>query len=186
MAEQTCAYYLSQVIREYEDTDRDADGDLETTRRSEVIASNERFAPFVVEDESGAVGVRGAGAEVDALEVTNRFERDTGGAGTISLGGLTVNLGGGPRTIGYRYVESVLPIDAPVYVLGAVHADREIGAPAQESEESKFLISYRSEEQLEKKYRRDALFLGLIAVGLFLFGLIFLAVGIGMGVAVHF
>jgi hypothetical protein len=186
MAEQTCAYYLSQVIREYEETDRDADGDLETRRRSEVVASNERFAPFVVEDETGAVGVRGEGAEVDALEVTNRFERDTGGAGSVTLGGLTVNLGGGPRTIGYRYVESVLPIDSPVYVLGAVQEDREIGAPAEEGEKSRFLISYRSEEQLEKKLKRDALWQGLIALGLFLFGLIFLVVGIGMGVAVLF
>ncbi len=187
MAEQTCAYYLSRVIREYEETDRDADGDLETRRRSEVVASNERFAPFVVEDETGAVGVRGEGAEVDALEVTNRFERDTGGAGSVvTLGGLTVNLGGGPRTIGYRYVESVLPVDSPVYVLGALREDREIGAPAEEGEPRKFLISYRSEEQLENKFKRDALVLALIAAGLFLFGLIFLAVGIGVGVGALF
>ena len=98
MAEKTCAYYLSQVVRVYEVTDRDSDGDSRTSRRSEVVASNERFAPFVVEDESGAVGVRGEGAEVDALEVMNRFERETGGAGTITLGGVTVNLGGGART----------------------------------------------------------------------------------------
>jgi hypothetical protein len=97
-----------------------------------------------------------------------------------------VNLGGGPRTIGYRYVENVLPVDSPVYVLGAVQEDREIGAPSEESEESKFLISYRSEEQLEKKYRRDALWLGLIAAGLFLFGLIFLLVGVGAGATVLF
>ena len=183
MAEQTCAYYLSQVIREYEETDRDADGDLKTRRRSEVVASNERVAPFVVEDGSGAVGVRGEGAEVDALEVTNRFERDTGGAGTISLGGMTVNLGGGARTVGYRYVENVLPIDAPVYVLGSVQEDGEIGAPTDEGEKGRFLISYRSEEQLEKKYRRDALLLTLIALGLAVFGLIFLAVGVSVGLA---
>ena len=76
VSEQTCAYYHSRVIREYEDTDRDADGDLQTRRRSEVVASHEQFAPFVVEDESGTVGVRGEGAETDALEVLNRFERD--------------------------------------------------------------------------------------------------------------
>ncbi len=183
MAEQRCAYYLSQVIREYEETDRDADGDLKTRRRSEVVASNERFAPFVVEDESGAVGVRGEGAEVDALEVTNRFERDTGGAGSLTLGGLTVNLGGGPRTIGYRYVERVLPVDSPVYVLGSVQEDGAVGAPTDEGEEGRFLISYRSEEQLEKKYRRDALVLGLIALGLLVFGLVFLAIGVGVGIS---
>ncbi|MGH3147608.1 MAG: E3 ubiquitin ligase family protein [Rubrobacter sp.] len=178
MAAHTCAYNLSQVIREYQDTHRDADGDLETRRRTEVVASNERFAPFAVEDGSGTIGVRGEGAEVDALEVMNRFERDTGGSGSVTLGGLTVNLGAGERTIGYRYVESVLPVDAPVYVLGAVQEDREIGAPPSGSEEERFLISYRSEEQLEKKFRRDALWLGLIALGLFVFGAIFVAVGV--------
>lgn len=85
MADQTCAYYLSQVLREYEVTDRDSDGWSRTRRRSEVVASNERFAPFAVEDESGVVGVRGERAEVDALEVMNRFERDTGGAGSDAL-----------------------------------------------------------------------------------------------------
>ncbi len=184
MTEQTCAYYHSQVIREYEDTDRDTDGDLQTRRRSEVVASNERFAPFVVEDASGAVGVRGEGAEVDALEVMNRFERDTGGDTSITLGGLTLTLGGGERTLGYRYVESVLPVDAPLYVLGVVQEDGEIGAPPAEDEEGRFLISYRSEEQLEKKYRRDALWLGLIALALFVFGAIFVAVGVAAGVGV--
>jgi len=56
-----------------------------------------------------------------------------------------------------------------------VQQDGRIGAPADEG--GRFLISHRSEEQLEKKYRRDALVLGLVAAGLFLFGLIFVAVG---------
>ncbi len=175
MAGQACAYYLSQVIREYLRPDHD-DDDVGSDRRSEVVASNERFAPFAVEDGSGAVGVRGEGAEVDALKVMDRFERDAGGAGSVTLGGHTVHLGWGERTIGYRYVESVLPVDAPVYVLGAVQQDGQIGAPADDG--GRFLISYRSEEQLEKKYGRDALLLGLIAAGLFLFGAIFLAVGV--------
>ncbi len=177
MAGQPCAYYLSQVIREYQETEREADGDLETRRRSEVVASNERFAPFAVEDGSGAIGVRGEGAEVDAVEIMNRFERDTGGAGSVTLGGLTVNLGERERTIGYRHVESVLPVDAPVYVLGIVQEDGQLGAPPPGGEGERFLISYRSEEQLERKFKRDALMLGLIALGLFVFGAIFVAVG---------
>ena len=184
MTEQTCAYYHSQVIREYEDTDRDAEGDMQSGRGSEVVASNERFAPFVVEDESGAAGVRGEGAEVDALEVMNRFEQDTGGSTSIALGGLTVNLGGEERTLGYRYTESVLPVDAPVYVLGVVQEDGKIGAPPAEDKEGRFLISYRSEEQLEKKYKRDALWLGLIALGLFVFGAVFVAISMAASVGV--
>ena len=46
-------YYLSQVIREYNVRDYDSDGHLRTGKRTEVMASNERFAPFAVEDDSG-------------------------------------------------------------------------------------------------------------------------------------
>jgi hypothetical protein len=178
MADQVCAYYLSRVVREYQDMDRDADGDSRIRRRSETVASNERFAPFVVDDGSGTVGVRGEGAEIDALEVMDRFERDTEGSTSITLGGFTVNLDGGERTIGYRYVESILPVDAPVYVLGVMRRDGEIGAPQPEEEGSQFLISYRSEEQLEKKHRKEAFVLSMVALGLFLFGTVFVAVGV--------
>jgi hypothetical protein len=88
-------FYLSQVIREYNVRDYDSDGHLRTRRRTEVMASNERFAPFAVEDNSGVVGIRGEGAEVDALEVVNRFENNTGTEGNFTLGGLTVHLAGG-------------------------------------------------------------------------------------------
>lgn len=180
MAKERCAYYVSRVIREYRETDRDADGDLKSRRRTEVVAESERFAPFAVEDPSGAVAVVGEGAEVDAREVTNRFEKDTGGGSGIEIGGVTIQLGQGERTIGYRYVESILPLDAPVYVLGTALGDGRIGAPAEDAE-GRFLISHRSEEELGKRYRRDALLLGLIAAGLFLFGAVFLAVGLGAG-----
>ena len=47
------------MIRGYRETDKDADGDLKARRRSEVVASEGRFAPFAVVVGSGAVGVRG-------------------------------------------------------------------------------------------------------------------------------
>ena len=179
MAGRECAYYVSRVIREYRETERDADGDLETRRRSEVVAESERFAPFVVEDPSGAVGVDGEGAEVDALEVTNRFEEAAEGQPGLTIGGVAIQLGQGERTIGYRHVESILPVDAPVYVLGTSRADGRVGAP--EDREGRFLISHRSEEELGKGYKKDALVLGLISAALLVFGAVFLAVGLGSG-----
>jgi hypothetical protein len=183
MAGHECAYYLSQVIREYNVRDYDSDGHLRTGKRTEVMASNERFAPFAVEDDSGVVGIRGEGAELDGLEVVNRFENNTGGEGNFTLGGLTVHLGGGRSTIGYRYVEGILPLDAPVYVLGVAREDGHIGAPADEGGEKRFLISHRSEEQLEKKYKRSAFLLGCLAVALFLFGSIFVIIGVVAGIS---
>lgn len=174
MSGMSCAYYSSRVIREYQDTDRDADGDTRTRRRSEVVASSEKFAPFAVEDASGQVSVRGEGADVDAAEVVNRFEKET--SGSVTLGGLTLNPGTGERTLGYRYVESILPVDAPVYVLGSAGGGGIQAFESRDADDS-FLISHRSEEQLEKKYRKDALTLALVALGLLLFGAAFVGVG---------
>jgi hypothetical protein len=169
------------VIREYRETERDADGDLETRRRSAVVSESERFAPFFVEDPSGTVGVRGERAEVDALEVANRFEeREDDGPG-FEIGGVTVQMGEGEQTLGYRHVEHVLPVDAPVYVLGTARGDGRIGALEDEGWDRRFLISHRSEGDLSKGYKREAFVLALVAVGLFLFGVVFLAGGLGAG-----
>jgi len=79
MSEKTCAYYSSTVTREYLRPDYDDDdNDVGSDRRSEVVAQNVQFAPFVVEDDSGAVAVDAEGAEMDARQVVNRFDRNTG------------------------------------------------------------------------------------------------------------
>jgi hypothetical protein len=183
MAGQNCAYHKSEVIREYEVSTHDSDGPSTKRRRSEVMASNERFAPFAVEDDSGAVGIRGEGAEVDGIVVTNRFEPYTGTEGGFEVGGLTVRFGGGPRTLGYRYVESVLPPGTQVYVIGVVGTDGHIGAPGAEEGEKRFLISHRSEEEVGGRFERNAILLGCIAVGLLLFGAVFVTIGAVLGFA---
>lgn len=175
MAEQSCAYYSARIVREYQENDRD--DDVGSNRRSETLSQNERFAPFAVEDSTGSVPVNAEGAEMDAKQVVDRFERDTGGPG-ISLGGVDLRLGGGERTIGYRYTESILPLDAPVYVLGAVQQDGSIGPPPKGDKDSRFLVSYRSEEALGESLGSSARWLTVTAIGLFLFGAAFVAVGV--------
>jgi hypothetical protein len=183
MAGQYCACYKSQVIREYEVSDHDSDGPSTRRRRSEVTASHERFAPFAVEEDSGAVGTRGEGAEVDATEVTNRFEPYTGSEDGFELGGLTVRSGGKPRTLGYRYVESVLSPGTRVHVIGVVGTDGQIGAPGAPEGEKRFLISHRSGEEVGGKFQSNAILLGCIAVGLLLFGAVFVTIGAVLGFA---
>jgi hypothetical protein len=177
MAERSCAYYSSKVIREYMERDYD-DDDGGSDQRSEVIAQNEQFAPFVVEDDSGTAAVNAEGAEVDAKQVVNRFERDTGNEGSFSLGGMTINLGGGDRTIGYRYTESILPIDASVYVLGTVQDGGGIGAPSSGEEGHRFVVSHRSEEALGQSLGKTVLWLGVGGVGALVLGVILLVIGI--------
>ena len=177
MAGERCAYYSSKVIREYMERDYD-DDDVGSDRRSEVVAQNEQFAPFTVEDATGSVAVNAEGAEVDAREVINRFERNTGGDGSsISLGGATIHLGGGERTLGYRYTETILPVDVPVYVLGTVQQGGGIGTPSGD-EGHRFVVSHRSEEALGQSLGKTVLWLGVGAIGAIVVGVILLVIGI--------
>jgi hypothetical protein len=179
MAGETCAYYTSQVTREYLERDHDDDDDVGSDRRSEVVAHNEQLAPFSVEDSTGAVAVDAAGAEMDAKQVMERFERNTGGDGpSISLGGATINLGGGERTLGYRYTERILPVDAPVYVLGTVQEGGGIGAPPTGGAEQRFVVSHRSEEALGQSLGKTVLWLGVGGIASLVVGVVLLAVGI--------
>jgi hypothetical protein len=143
------------------------------------VAHNEQFAPFTVEDSTGSVPVNAEGAEVDARQVVNRFERNAGGNGpSISLGGATIQLGGGERTLGYRYTESILPVDAPVYVLGTVQGGGKIGASPPGDAGQRFVVSHRSEEALGQSLGRTVLWLGVGGVAALVVGLILLVVGI--------
>jgi hypothetical protein len=178
MAGEWCAYYSSKVVREFLERDYDDDDDVGSDRRSEVIAQNEQFAPFTVEDSTGSVAVNADGAEVDAKQVVNRFERHTGGEGpSISLGGATIHLGGGERTLGYRYAESILPVDTPVYALGTVQEGGGIGAPSGE-EGQRFVVSHRSEEVLGQSLGKTVLWLGVGGIASIVVGVILLVAGI--------
>ena len=178
MAGEGCAFYSSKVVREYLERDYDDDDVGGSDRRSEVVAQNEQFAPFSVEDGTGSVAVNAEGAEVDAKQVVNRFERNTGSEGpSISLGGATIQLGGGERTLGYRYTESIVLVDASVYVLGTVQEGGGIGAPP-EDKGHRFVVSHRSEEALGQSLGKTVLWLGVGAIGAIVVGVILLVVGI--------
>ena len=178
MADKICAFYSSTVVREYLRRDHDDDDDVGSDRRTEIMAQNVQFAPFAVEDDSGSVAVNAEGAEVDARQVVNRFDRNTGNEGTFSLGGVTVNLGGGERTIGYRYTESILPVDDQIYVLGTVQESGEIGAPQPGGDDHRFVVSHRSEEALGQSLGKTVFWLGAGGIGAIVLGVVLLVVGV--------
>jgi hypothetical protein len=159
-----------------------------------------RFAPFSVEDESGAVGVRLEGAEVDAERVVERFESHAEPEGpVVSFAGETRQLEGGTGTIGYEYTESILPPNRPVYVLGVVQEDGQIGAdsrpvdepprslllgqggevgylPSRADAERRFIVSHRSEEALTQALSKSASLLRVVAIGAFALGTVLAAI----------
>ena len=175
MAGESCAYYSATVTREYLEEEH-GDNDSGSNRRSETLSQSERFAPFTVEDESGRVAVNAEGAEMDAPQVVDRFERDADSG--FSLGGIPIRFGDSERTIGYRYTESVLPVDRPVYVLGTVRENGEIGAPPAEDKQQRFVVSFRSEEDLGQSLGKNVFWLGIGAIGSFVLGIVLLAIGL--------
>jgi len=108
--------------------------------RTETLASYADRVPFLVEDETGRVLVSPNGAEIGAQDVYDRFKAGIS-AGQMTLAGRTVEMNHGFGTVGYRIREVLLPIDGPVYVLGAVTRDGSIGRPSRLRFDAGFIIS---------------------------------------------
>ena len=156
--------------------------------------------PFFVEDGTGRVEVHPQGSEVDAQEVVDRFEPSASPG--FTLGGVPVPFDEEANTLGYRYTESILPVDSPVYVLGVVREDGGIGAgagqvdapveelplmkggelastlPSSRDKERRFVISHRSEEALGQDLARTVFWMAVAAVGAFALGAIVAVAGL--------
>lgn len=159
---QKAVYYKSEVIREYEESYWEHDSktgrnERRTRRGSETLASNERSVDFQVEDVTGRLLVIPSGASFETVKSVDRFESGAPNAGaSITLGSFTLDLGevfslssSGRRTLGFRYREGIVPVDARVYILG--EASTESGALAIQTPGEKgrrFLVSVRSEEEI--------------------------------------
>jgi hypothetical protein len=131
IAEENCACYVSRVTREYVRSSGHSSDDSPGSHHSRQTASETlseivRAVPFFVEDGTGRVEVHPQGSEVDAKEVVDRFEPSASPG--FALGGDPVPFDEEANTLGYRYTESVLPVDSPVYVLGVVREGGGIGA----------------------------------------------------------
>ena len=204
MAEESCACYISRVTREFVRSSGSSSDDTPGSHHSrqtgsETLSKNAQAVPFFVEDSTGRVEVHPQGSEVDALKVVDRFEPSASPG--FTLGGAPVTFDKDANTLGYRYTESVLPIDSPVYVLGVVREDGGIGAgpgpvdapveelpvmkggelaytlPSSRDKERRFVISHRSEEALGQDLARTAFWMGVAAVGALAVGVILAVAG---------
>jgi len=205
MAEERCACCVSRVTREYvrssgPSSDNNSPGSHHSRQTaSETLAEIVRVVPFFVEDDTGKVEVHPQGPEVDAQKVVDRFEPSASPG--FTLGGAPVPFDEEANTLGYRYTESVLPVDAPVYVLGVVRDDGGIGAglgqvdapveelplmkggklasslPSSRDNERRFVISHRSEEALGQDLARTVFWMAVAAVGALAVGVIVAVAG---------
>jgi hypothetical protein len=164
LSQRQCVYCHTQVTEKYEETyyETDDDGNRERKVRngSNTLADNTLRINFHVEDGTGRIQVNPNEAEIQAIEVVDRYELNQGRS-TISFGGFTLNVSnqtfGDRRILGYQYNEWVLPLDTRVYVLGEV-TDSEgflmVRKPTEKGQ--KFLITHKSEEELIKDKQSSA------------------------------
>jgi hypothetical protein len=140
-----CAHFAATVEREYEVVEYDAKrGTSYHAHKTEIIKSSTLFAPFEIEDASGRALVSPEAAIIEGIAALDRYAAHEEGE---SLMQAALNDGAASeRTLGFRYTEIHLPVDAEIYVLGVVGEDRCIGAPPPGAKGQRFLISVKSEE----------------------------------------
>ena len=107
---------------------------------------------------------------VERFEAPAAVEYDAGSQLSLRVGGFSLAVGGRMhgsqrRTIGYRFVERVLPLDRAVYVLGEV-ADTSDGLVlrAATGEQGPYVISLKSEAELIQAKQSSAKWLRIGAI----------------------
>ena len=185
ISDQVGAIVETQVVRvaERREETRDAQGHIRTEWRKheETDSSNRRESPFWVDDGSGRLRVKAPGGRGGELvKVMERFEAPSanesgfGGQITLSMGRFQMSLGSGrwdpttSRTLGYRFIERVLPIGKPVYALGEVAMTEDEGLvlrpPTDEDKKKPFMVSPKTEEDIVKSAEKSARIMRVIAI----------------------
>lgn len=189
-----CIYYKMMVEREYEEivTKRDDEGRTrqETERRSEVVSQNQRSIPFMLNDGTGEILVNPANAEIETVSVLDEFRAASSANGSLSFGGFSLSLGHdrtGRHTLGYRYRESILPLDQSILVLGQVtdaqgpsgsYECTSLAIEKPTDKKQKFIVSLKSEEQLQQGVSSTAKYAFYGMLSTFVAGTVLLGAGI--------
>ncbi|TAE72520.1 MAG: hypothetical protein EAZ85_09505 [Bacteroidetes bacterium] len=173
-----CLYFESAVERKYEVQEQYSDSDgnyrTRTVTRTDTVSSNRRSTPFYINDGSGEkILVNPEGADIDAEEVLNTFQVDA------PLNYIASSILSNSRTLGYTYRESVIPLNANLYVLGEI-ADRagKVGIVKPKEAGKQFIVSMKSEDQIVADAETSAAWQLYGGIGLGIVGIILIIAGI--------
>ncbi|MFI7098212.1 GIDE domain-containing protein [Streptomyces sp. NPDC050161] len=159
IAELDCVWHRHKVTRKYEETYRDGNGNRKRRTRTEVVSEHATSTAFFVEDATGKMVIRpGEHTVVGAEKVVDRFDPHTAGGNSLSIGPLSLNLGG-DGTIGFRHEEWIVRPGSRFFVHGEAGdggGRLAVGAP---EEGGVFVMSVKPEEELLRGERRKALLL---------------------------
>ena len=115
------------------------DGKQKMRHSSVVLADNTNQVTFQVNDGTDGISINPIGADIQAIEVVNRFEPNEDDIIVMNK-----------RSLGRQYREWILPLDQRVYVLGEISSNGDqltIQKPLQEA--FSYLITHESEEQIK-------------------------------------
>lgn len=163
---QRCVYYSMQVSREYEEVPVRGDGRVgRPKRRSETVANNSQVIGFWVESDGARVRVNPETAQIEPVQVMDRFDY-----GYLQQGVRPT----GVDTLGYHLRERACPVDREVYIFGeATDASGELVIQRPRDRRNSFIISMKSKDELLRAGREETTqqlhrALGFVGIGVFL------------------
>ncbi len=186
LKEDPCVHYAMTVRREYEETvtkeDSDGNTTTETETNSETVSSNKQSVGFQVEDATGQIEVDPTGADLETIKILDEFRPEESAGGMLSFGRFSLAVShpsSNRRTLGYRYSESILPLERRVLVIGMVTDNSgNLLVKKPNDGDRKFLISLRDEEELKANAQRSAQAFFWAMVVCFVLGAILVLIGL--------
>ncbi|MGP1384334.1 MAG: E3 ubiquitin ligase family protein [Thainema sp.] len=182
-----CVYYTMTVTQEYEETvtEKDDDGNTkQTTRRSsETVSRNQQSIPFQLHDDSGIITVDPDQADIETVKILDEFRPDNDVAGKISFGSFSFSIGHSistprRRILGYRFTESILPVNREALIVGMVTDSTGKLAIRKPLDDKKYIITLKPYEVLTKAADNNAKTAFYVAIATAILGAIFLLIGI--------
>lgn len=153
-----CVYYSYDLERQVEK--RDQQGNV--TYNWETISRDEKRVPFIVQDDTGQIMVNPEKATIDSQSLGQQFVNTADIMNNPILSTISSLVNGARQQ---RVTEKALCTDGPAYIYGyAVQGPQGLFI---QNGENKMLISYKSEEEMEKSMGRAVTSLkwGGIALG---------------------
>lgn len=186
-----CIYYKYTVkniwTEHYQEQNSEGRMVSKTRRHEDVMDSGESSTPFLIDDGTGTIKVDPQGGQFEGLTKSverseNNFANMNMSGGSISLGGLTINLGGRnfggqSRPESIKYFEEIISLDRRLTVVGNV-CDKMGELCIQKNGKTNVIISTKSADEMVADTKKSVKNKGIGAIILAILGLICLLLGI--------
>ena len=156
LSQRPCVYAKMQVVEKYEETyyqtDDEGNRQKKTRPGSTILANNTLQINFQLDDDTGKIRINPNDAEIEAVEVVNRYELAQNQKSSLSFGGFNLDISshnsGDKRILGYQYNEWILPVESQIYVLGEISdSDGHLVIHQPLDKNNRFLITHKSKEE---------------------------------------